>query len=163
MLRMVEKEKETLFDELYRLDEEDSGEEDRSDAVVILRESRLAPSSDVSARVPGNNLDHSPRPGQSFLRTVSAPLPQPSASNRWQADTVERSSFHSTVSFKPSDQVIIDTPIMDTKTSNANGQKDASKTIGKRKRGRSLELKPESQQIFNGLAFCECHACDAYR
>lgn len=154
---MEEKEKETLFDELYQLDEDDSGEEDQSDASVILRQSRLAlalPRSNVSARAPSNRVIHSSRPEQSLLRTVSAPLTQPSVSNHRQANVVERSSFSSTASSKPFEQIIIDTPIMPKKSAGMTAQKEAPKT-GKRKRGQSLELKPESQQIFNGLAFCE--------
>lgn len=152
---MEEKEKEALFDELYRLDEEDSSEEDRSDASVILHESRLALSrSDVPSRVPRNSVVHS----SSLLRTVSAPLPQPSASGHRHANVIESSSFSSTASFKASEQVIIDTPVIAKKTTVMTPRKEASKPTGKRKRGQSLELKPESQQIFNGLAFCESRA-----
>ena len=150
---MEEKEKEALFDELYQLDEEDSGEEDKSNVSVILRQSRLAlHQSDVLAKTPSNTAIHSSRPEQSLLRTVSAPLPQPS--NHRQANLVERSSFSSTMSSKPSKQVIIDTPIMAKKISSITAQKEVSKTTGKRKRGQSLELKPESQRIFDRLAFC---------
>ena len=150
---MEEKEKEALFDELYRLDE-DSSEEDRSDASVILHESRLAlHRSDVSARAPRNDVLHS-----SLLRTVSAPLPQPSAPGYRHANVIESSSFSSTASSKASKQVIIDTPVVAKKTAAMTPWKGASKTPGKRKRGQSLELKPESQQIFNGLAFCVSRA-----
>ncbi|CAD6576336.1 MAG: hypothetical protein ASARMPREDX12_007849 [Alectoria sarmentosa] len=134
---MEEKEKETLFDELYQLDEDDSGEEDQSGVSVILRQSRLAlalPRSKFSARAP-------------------TPLPQPSVSNHRQANVVETSAFSSTASSKPSEQIVIDTPIMPKKTAGLTAQKEAPKTTRKRKRGQSLELKPESQQIFNGLAF----------
>lgn len=159
---MEEKEKEALFDELYKLDNEDSGDEDQSNASVILRQSRLAlPRSDISTRAPGNRVIHSLRPEQSLLRTVSAPLPQPLASNHRQADVVERSSFSSTASSKPSEQLIIDTPIIAKSIAGMAAQKGASKTSGKRKRGQSLELKPESQQIFHGLCFCRSHVREA--
>ena len=152
----MEKEaKEALFRELYQLDEEDSAEEDRSDASVILRESRLALSaSDLSARTSRNSVIHSSRPEQSLLRTVSAPLPQLSASSLRQANVVGKSPLSSTASSNPSEQVVIDTPIMAKRIASVTARKEASKAIGKRKRGQSLELKPESQQIFNGLAFC---------
>lgn len=154
----MEKEaKEAFFDELYQLDKEYSSEEDQSNASVILRQSRLA-RPEVSARTPRNEVVHSSRPEQPLLRTVSAPLPHPLASSRRQTNKVERSSFSSTASFKQSEQVIIDTPIMANKTADVIAQKEASKTIGKRKRGQSLELKSESQQIFNGLGFCESRA-----
>ena len=153
---MEEKEKEALFDELYQLDEEDSSEEDQSNASVILRQNKPAlPWSDVLARAPRSRVINSPRPEQSLLRTVSATLPQPSASNRHQTNIVERSSFFSTASSNPSQQVIIDTPIITKEFVGMTARNGASRTIGKRKRSESLEVKPESQQIFNRLAFCQ--------
>ena len=151
----MEKEaKEALFRELYQLDE-DSSEEDQSNASVILRESRLASlGSDVSASIRRDKAIHSSRRERSLLRTVSAPLPQPSASNPRQAEVVEKHSFTSTASSKLSEQVILDTPIMTKKNTSMTAQKGASKAIGKRKRGQSIELKPESQQIFKDLGFC---------
>ena len=152
----MEKEaKEALFRELYQLDEEDSAEEDRSGASVILRESRLAlAASDLPARTPRNGVIHSSRPEQSLLRTVSAPLPQLLTSSLRQANVVGKSPLSSTASSNPSEQAVIDTPIMAKKIASVTARKETSKAIGKRKRGQSLELKPESQQIFNGLAFC---------
>ena len=157
---MEEEEKKALFDELYQLDEEDSGEEDQSNASVILRQSRRAQSS-ISAKAPRDRIIHSSRPEKSLLRTVSAPLLQPTASNHAQNDLAKRSSFSSTASSKASEQVIIDTPIIAKKIAGMTTQKAGSKTTGKRKRGQSLELKPESQQIFNRLAFCQSRACEA--
>ena len=157
----MEKEaKEALFNELYQLDEEDSSEEDRSNASVILRQSRLSlVRKDVSARSPRNIVLLSSRPEQSLLRTVSAPLPRLSTSSPRQADVVERSSFSSTVSSRLSQKAIIDTPIIAKKIADMT-QKKASKTTRKRKRGQSLELKPDSQQIFNSLGFCRSHLCE---
>ena len=151
----MEKEaKETLFRELYQLDE-DSSQEDQSNASVILRESRLASlGSDISVRTERDNSVHSSRREPSLLRTVSAPLPQPSAPKPRQADVAEKRSFTSTASSKLSEQVILDTPIMTKKIPNVTAWKDAPKAIGKRKRDQSIELKPESQQIFKGLGFC---------
>lgn len=152
----MEKEaKEVLFRELYQLDEESSGEEDQSNISVILRQSRHAIlASDVSARIPRNSVIHSSRLQQSLSHTISAPLPQLLASSPHQAKVVERSSFSSTASLKSSEQVIIETPIRAKKVANMTAQRVASKATGKRKRGQTLELKSESQQIFNGLAFC---------
>ena len=144
----MEKEtKETLFRELYQLDQEDTGEEDQSGVYEILRESRIKLSpSDVSARIPRDNIVHSLRPENSFLRTSTLSL--------HKSSPIKRSSFSSTVSLESLEQVIIDTPIMAKKIANMTAQKETSKATGKRKRGQSVELKPESQQIFNGLAFC---------
>lgn len=152
MSEMEEKEKEAFFDELYQLDEEDSSEEDQSNVSIILRQSRLA-QTDVSARGSRNKVIHPSHPDQSLLRTVSAPLPQPSASNHCQSKMLERGTFTSTASSKPSQQVIIDTPVMAKKSVGMTALKEVSRTTGKRKRGQSLELKPESQRIFDRLAF----------
>ena len=154
MDKMEKEAKEALFRELYRLDE-DSSQEDRSNASVILRESRLAPlSSDVSASIGKDEAIHSLRREPSLLPTVLAPVPQPSASNPRQADVVNKSSFSSNSSSNSSKQVIIDTPIVQKKFTSMPARKNTPKAIGKRKRGQSIELKPESQQIFKGLGFC---------
>ena len=150
MSKMEEKAKEAFFEELYQLDH-DSSEEDQSNASVILRESKFTASSSSKELTPINRVIHSSRQ-HSLSRTVSAPLPQ--ASNPSQSKLRVNSSFSSTVSPKPSTQVIIDTPIIVKKAANMSAQKEVSKMIRKRKRGQSLELKPESQQIFSGLAFC---------
>ena len=154
MEKMEKEAKEAFFRELYQLDE-DSSEEDQSNASVILRESRLAPlGSDISASIGRDKAIHSLRREPSLLSTVSAPLPQPSASESRQAHVAEKRSPTSVASSKLSEQVILDTPIMIKKNASMVAQKGASKAIGKRKRGQSIELKPESQQIFKGLGFC---------
>ena len=144
----MEKEaKEAFFRELYQLDE-DSSEEDRSNASVILRDSRPAPlSSDVSASTGRDKVVHSSRQERSLLRDKSASNPCP-------AKVVDKPSFSSTASSKFSETVVLDTPIMTKKNTSMTARKGTSKAIGKRKRDRSIELKPESQQIFKGLGFC---------
>ena len=146
----MEKEtKEAFFDELYQLDQEDSGEEDQSNASVILRQSRIA-----WPDVPRNSSVHSSPPVPSQLSTFLTPLPQPVTPSCQQAKIVERSSSSLTASSKQSEQ-FIDTLIMANKTVKTNDGKEASKVLGKRKRNQSLELRPESQRIFSGLAFCK--------
>ena len=152
---MEKEEKEKLFDELYRLDQEDSSEEEQSNVSVILRHSRLAlPQPDVSATTPKSSFTYSSRPNQSVLRTVSAPLPQLSASRSHQTHLVKKTSFPPAVSPNSSAQIVFDTPMMGKKGSCMTAKTEVLKTTGKRKRGQSFETKPESQQIFNGLAFC---------
>ena len=146
--------KEALFNELYRLDDEDSGKEDQSNASVILRQSRLAPPSPVvSATIPQSGVMDPSRLQQPLVRTVSAPLPQQSP-RPGQATRVEKTSFPPAISANISQQVVMDTPIMAKKGASMTLRKEAAKIMGKRKRGQSLEMKSESQQIFNGLAFC---------
>ena len=155
---MEKEEKEKFFDELFRLDQEDSGEEDQSNVGVILHQSRLAlPRPDVSATTPKTSSSYFPRPDQSLLRTVSAPLPQLSASSSRQSHLAKETSFPPAVSPNSSAQVVFDTPMMGKKGSSMTAKTEAPKTTGKRKRGQSFETKPESQQIFNGLAFCRSH------
>lgn len=148
--------KKAFFDELYQLDKEESSQEDQSNLSLILGQSRLPRS------IPTTRLPHSLRPEQPLLRTVSAPLPQPSASSPRQPNAVEKSLYSPMVSSKPSDQIVIDTPIKTKNNPSMTAHKETSKTSGKRKRGQSLELKPESQQIFKGLAFCESRAYASY-
>ena len=150
---MEEKAKEAFFEELYRLDQDSSEEEDQSNASVILRESKLV-SSPLKERTTTSGVIHSS--GQHPLwRTVSAPSPQ--ASNPSRANLLAKSPSALRVSSKPSTQVIIDTPVMAKKAAHTSAQKEVKKATGKRKRGQSLELKPESQQIFGGLGFCRSH------
>ena len=68
---MVEKAKKIFFDELYQLDEDSDGLEDRSNASVMLEQSQLPPSKSAKRRV-----IHDLRLKHSLGRTVSAPIAQ---------------------------------------------------------------------------------------
>ena len=127
---MEEKAKKAFFEELYQLDQ-DYSEEDQSNAGVILRQSKPI-SSPSKVLTPDNLPQASSLPKVKLLAKSSSPPESP----------------------KPSTQVIFDTPTIGKKAANMPAQKGPSKMIGKRKRGQSLEMKPESQQIFSGLAFC---------
>ena len=127
---MEEKTKEAFFEELYQLDQ-DSSEEDQSNASVILRQSKPI-SSPSKALTPNNIPQASSLPRVKLLAKSSSPPESP----------------------KRSAQVIFDTPTIGKKAANMSAQQGPSKYIGKRKRDQPLELKPESQQIFSGLAFC---------
>jgi hypothetical protein len=135
--------KEAFFNELYELDK-DSEEEDSCDASVILRRSRPATSeSRTRSRTPRHSILDSVRSGPSLARTVSAPLPPSTRVGRLDIPSKSQSqdSNRAPDMFKPSD--------------NAATLRATLKQTGKRKRGESLKLMPESEQIFNGLSFCK--------
>jgi len=151
----MEKEaKETLFRDLYQLDEEESEVEDSSNAVLTLKNSRTPPSTSlIQTRAPHDKPNHSTRPTLSLQHMVSAPLPlnQLTTLAGLGRPNVSR-SFQSTMCpISPIRQVL------DTSNSVSKAGVKGTSLIprtGKRKRGRSLEPKPESQQIFLGLSFC---------
>ena len=123
---MEKEKKEAFFHELYQLDDE-SEEEDLSDADAILRRSK----STTKARANKNRLIRSSGPKHSLGRTIT--------------------SFSSIMARKAQKDEVLDTPHDGSQPSKAKG---SAKDNGKRKRGQSLALLPESQQIFKGLIFC---------
>ncbi|KAK3176330.1 hypothetical protein OEA41_007653 [Lepraria neglecta] len=143
---MEKEKKEAFFHELYQLDDE-SEEEDLSDADAILRRSK----STTKARANRNRPIRSSGPKHSLGRTISAPLSQISTPIGCQAvSTLVNTSFSSIMARKAQKDEVLDTPHDGSQPSKAKG---SAKDNGKRKRGQSLALLPESQQIFKGLIF----------
>lgn len=143
---MEKEKKEAFFHELYQLDDE-SEEEDLSDAEAIK--------STTKARANKNRLIRSSGSKHSLGRMVSAPLPQISTPIGCQAvSPLVNTSFSSIMARKAQKDEVLDTPHDASQPSKAKG---SAKNNGKRKRGQSLTLLPESQQIFKGLVFCRCY------
>jgi len=142
--------KEAFFNELYELDNDSEGEES-CNASVILRQSR-PPSSGpwTRSRTPQHSILNSIRSGPSLARTVSAPLPH------------STSAKTSDIPSKSQSQEINRTSNMPKPSENTTAMKATLKQTGKRKRGESLQLVPESEQIFNGLSFCKFLAAKVY-
>lgn len=135
-----------FFKELYELDEPDDESEDTSGIGLILRPSKIPPRSTERLRS-SNPLG----------RTTSAPLPYSSSNARNEAHILQDGPCPSPVPNVNSarhDQVTIAGRNMPASGVAATSRKPRSKATGKRKRGQSLELIPDSQQIFKGLAFC---------
>lgn len=154
---MEEEAKKALFREICKLDEEESEEEELSNASLILRRSKLAPSlSGIEAGTSRRESVTSSRSNPLHKHTVSAPLSSQSTTLVGQHRPNPGQSFPSTLRVDSSMTRLIHTSIgVDESTHNRTGL--SMPKHGKRKRGRSLEPRPESQQIFKGLSFCKTH------
>ena len=137
--------KETFFNELYQLDDNES-EEDCSNAVEILRQSRS-----ITQR---NRLVRCSHPDQPLGRTVSAPLPLVSTPSKDRVDNSMKAPTSSVLSYTAKRDMFVDTSRQKKQTHDVTVLKDGFRVNGKRKRGQSLSLMPESQQIFKNSSFC---------
>ena len=144
IFEMENKEKQAFFDELYGLDDESDGPDERSNANEVLAQSRLTKNRKRKFRAI-DGLQNS----QVLFRTVSAPIgrssfPGSSAPCHATHDAANLPNISPTVGanlIKTSDQAEKHIPSM-----TAKGTK-------KRKRGQSFTALPDSQQIFKGLSF----------
>ena len=137
--------KETFFNELYHLDDNES-EEDYSNAVEILRQSRS-----ITQR---NRRVRCSHPDPPLGRTVSAPLPLVSTPSKDGVDNSMKAPSSSVLSHTAKRDVFVDISRQKKQTHDVTVLKDGSRVNGKRKRGQSLSLMPESQQIFKNSSFC---------
>lgn len=138
--------KETFFDELYKLDDSES-EEDGSNAEEILRQSR-----EITQRNRGVQRS---RPDQPLGRTVSAPVPLVSTPSRDRVDNSVKAPISSLLSHTAKRDTFVDTLPQNKQTRDGTVFKNGYRANHKRKRGQSLSLMPESQQIFKNLSFCK--------
>ena len=137
--------KETFFNELYQLDDDES-EEDSSNAEEILRQSRS-----ITLR---NRRVQCLRPDQPFGRTVSAPLPLVSDPSSARVDNSVKAPISSILSHTAKRDMCLDISRQTKQTHTVTNLKDGFRANGKRKRGQSLNLMPDSQQIFKNFSFC---------
>ena len=146
--KMDKEKKKAFFDELYKLDDSES-EEDRSNAEEILRQSRQ-----ITQRNKGVQCS---RPDNPLGRTFSAPLPPVSTPSRDRLDDSVKApipSHLSHTSHTAKRDGLADTSRQDKRTHDVTVRKDGFRANHKRKRGQSMSLMPESQQIFRDLSFC---------
>lgn len=137
--------KETFFNELYELDDDES-EQDRSNTEELLRQSRQ-----ITQR---NRGVQGSRPDQLFGRTVSAPLPLVSTPSRNRVDDSVKTPIPSLLSHTAKRDKLVESSRQNKRTHDVTVRRDGSRVNHKRKRGQSLSLMPESQQIFKNLSFC---------
>ena len=137
--------KETFFNELYQLDDSQS-EEDRSDAVEKLRQSRS-----IMQRSRRVRCSH---PDQPLERTVSAPLPLVSTPSKDGVENSMKAPTSSVLSHTVKRDMFVEISGQEKQTHDVTVLKDGLRVNGKRKRGQSLSLLPESQQIFKNSSFC---------
>lgn len=142
---MDKEKKKAFFDELYKLDDSES-EEDRSNAEGILRQSRQ-----ITQRNKGFQCS---RPDQPLERTVSTPLPLLPTLSRDRVDDSVKAPIPSHLSHIARRDRLVDTSRQNKLTHDVTVRKDGFRVNHKRKRGQSLSLMPESQQIFRNLSFC---------
>lgn len=148
--RARQEEKQTLFTELYELDNIDNGEEEISPMKAFTH--RISAGQTINS-----TKTFDPHVVRKLGRTVSAPVnavsTPASASLSMIEDTPISSPRHAS---QPSPEVFSPRPGHISKSFPApeNAVKMA-KSSAKRKRGQSLEVIPESQKIFNGLSFCK--------
>lgn len=148
--------KKAFFRELYQLDDEESGEEDLSNASAILSRSKLILLwSRSQAGTHRDRLIHSSRSDQPPLeRTLSAPLPDLGTTPAGRTGSTSSLSFSSILSLISQKRPVIDTPFGAQQPRSITTNSNMPNTNGKRKRGQSFETRPESQQLFKGLSFC---------
>ena len=141
--------KELFFETLYSLDDESTESEEENEIAVILGTSKKSKS--VSPITPEQNLTIVSRQSTAMGRTMSSPV----------SSTHNPATTSMTTERRPLQQV----PPKIPKGRTVYDQKpEASEAVRKRKRGQSLELLPESQQIFKGKIFCKyyeelCRTC----
>ncbi len=150
---MEEKEKKAFFSELWGLDEESDGVEDTSEMALMLSKSRppVTQTRSITQRVRNRVLIQNSN--QCLVRNVSTPL-------------LPRATSTSFPGLNRSAKVLSSSPLLSSARalirSTGNAQRDngdqtnmTNRRPSKRKRGFSMETKPESQQIFKDLTFCK--------
>lgn len=133
--------------EIYALDEPDDETEDTAGISEILRDSKKVPSPESSQRK--GSIVVSNRRGNGHK--ISNPVPVKVNKN-------VRGPCPPAAIVEPpptNDQVLIKENAMHSSELNiARSKKVATAAKGKRKRGYALDILPEAQQLFKGLAFC---------
>ncbi|KAI9819904.1 MAG: hypothetical protein M1827_006474 [Pycnora praestabilis] len=159
-------EKEKFFDQLYKLDNLQEGPEDTSRAALLLQESRnRRPKPPVAVRaIVRPALRRAPydvtklTPG--ITRTVSAPLHALGTPRIPIDDEVTVVKDTPIRSIRPTRRTEDLLSLIDSgsiaRPHDAYGQRAPTglpKMLGRRKRTKSLQILPESEQIFKGLSF----------
>ncbi|MCJ1400162.1 hypothetical protein MMC11_003366 [Xylographa trunciseda] len=130
--------KKLFFETLYSLDDESTESEEENEVAVILAASKQ--SKNVSPITPEQRFAIDSRQATAMGRTMSSPVPS----------THDSAPTSITAGKRPQRQV----PLILPKRRTMDETKPAApKNLKKRKRGQSLELLPESQQIFRGKSF----------
>lgn len=152
--------KEAFFDDLYKLDDEEPTNEGEDEIALVLKTSKMKA---ISAITPEQRATVDTRLPTSMARTMSSPVPsvRPRGPLRLDSDDVidcvkETPVASASARLPSSKQTTVNPkPLGGESASTVKQTKPASKAGRKRKRGQSLELLPESQQIFRGKAFCK--------
>ena len=141
---MEAEEKKAFFNDLYQLDHESDGLEEKSDASAVLAKSRIFTSRTSKSKAVDASHPHRPLDRTSSTPIYSGSHSFPGSSTRHQVlrSTADSSNIEAT-----EDQAIVDIP--EQPFGNQVGMTTAGR---KRKRGQSFDVLPDSQQIFKGLS-----------
>lgn len=147
---MEGKRKRAFFEQLYKLDDDSDGPEDKSNIHAILAKSKIPPTQSRSRNRKNQLNDSSPR-NKSLDRTVSAPVVRasvpfpvstaPALVSRQAANLSDIGAAPEPGITGHKEQVL------------GTGTSVSTKAGRKRKRGHSFNGLPVSQQIFKGLSF----------
>lgn len=152
--------KQAFFQELFQLDDETDEERvDRYDVASILRQCKARATSHVPPLLPSAKdiFLRSTKASTPLARTTSAPLPGLKTPLTAQVDIVYETPPVATPILPKASELIGRTTSgagLNGSRQRADGASGMPKANKKRKRGRSLDVMPESQQIFKGLGFC---------
>ena len=151
--------KEAFFNQLYSVNESDNGSEDINEAAMMLKTSHKLYSTagpELLAQLCSSpRFTGVPELLSRLERTVSDPTPKPTTPHHGDITVVEETPVPSVLCINPNglSQSFDSTSLVSIGIAKMAATKSA-RTSGKRKRAQSLELLPESQQIFRGLSFC---------
>lgn len=145
--------KESFFEELHDLDAPDNSTADVEDVLNALRASRPSRRLSLLSQSSTRRVIHSSRSQIRLGRTVSAPA----TTGLPQAPLTDPLHEVQGCSAAPRSAVVEASFVQSSAVEHRQNKKSTAKmapTVGKkRKRGKSLDLLPEAQQIFRGLRF----------
>lgn len=151
--------KRSLFRELYELDVSDESVNDVGTVLAAFRAAKPAPKArTIPQAFNRRRANHAPRQLQHLGRTVSAPTGLTTTTTPKLLTTQSLSDGGDKQSEAVASPVSRSAVVEDLQFKTIADQKPiqmAPSAKGKRKRGRSLEVLPEAQQIFRGLRFCK--------
>ena len=149
--------KEAFFKELFQFDgDKDDEPVDSFDVASVLRHCKARVTTHVSPLLKDTFL-RSAKASTPLARTISAPLPGLKTPLTAEVDVVYETPSLTTSNMRKTPKPVERTTSgtgPNCSRQRANGASSMPKAGNKRKRGQSLNIMPESQQIFKGLGFC---------
>lgn len=136
-----------FFKEIYALDGPDDETKDTAGISEILRDSKKVPSPELSQRKGRTVVSNRQGNGHTISNPVSVEVNKDVPGSCPPAAILERTPIDDQALIKPN-------AMHDGEVKISHTKKVAIAAKGKRKRGDALEILPEAQQLFKGLAFC---------
>lgn len=136
-----------FFKEIYALDGPDDETKDTAGISEILRDSKKVPSPELSQRKGRTVVSNRQGNGHTISKPVSVEVNNDVPGSCPPVAILKLTPIDDQALIKPNAMHDGDVKISST-------EKVATAAKGKRKRGDALEILPEAQQLFKGLAFC---------